>query len=197
MGPDVAAILLAAGSSARMGQQKPLLPLGDKPVIRHCLDALMPAGIRDIVVVVSAQGNGVAAALKGLPVTIAVNDLAGSDMAESVRTGLRSVEGSPSGILVCLSDHPLVSPDTVRTIIRQHGETPDSVIIPCYQEKRGHPTLFPFKIINEIFSGVTLRDIVRSHDRGVRLIDVDNEGVVLDMDTEADYRMIQKKQEGA
>lgn len=193
MGPNVSAILLAAGSSRRMGRSKQLLPLDDKPVIRHCLDALIAADIRDIVVVVSAPENGVTAALKQLPVTVAVNNLPGSDMAESVRTGLRRLDNQPTGILVCLSDHPLVSAETIRTITRHHGETPDPIIIPCHGSKRGHPTLFPSRIIREILSGGTLRDIVGRHGGMIRLVDVKDEGVVLDMDTEEDYHVIVRK----
>ncbi len=196
MEPKVSAILLAAGSSTRMGRPKPLLPLGDKPVIRHCLDALLAAGIMDIVVVVGMPGNGIVKMLRGLPATIAVNNMPGGDMAESVRTGLRALDGSPSGILVCLADHPLVTQDTIRALIRQHRKTPDAVIIPAYQGKRGHPTLFSNKIITEVFSGITLRDIIKNNSHAVRTIEVDNEGVVLDMDTEEDYRLIVQKAKG-
>jgi CTP:molybdopterin cytidylyltransferase MocA len=175
-----------------MGRPKPLLPLGDKPVIRHCLDALTTAGISDIVVVVSPSGQHIVELLRGLPAAIAVNKTAGSDMAESVRTGLRGLNGFPSAIMTCLSDHPLVSSETIRAIVRLHHETPDSIIIPCYQGKRGHPTLFSMRTINEIFSGITLRDIIRNHADQVRSPDFEDKGVILDMDTEEDYLMISR-----
>jgi CTP:molybdopterin cytidylyltransferase MocA len=175
-----------------MGRSKQLLPLGPKPVICRCLDSVLDAGIQDIVVVLGAGSDKIAAAISGMPVRTIINNDPRSDMAESVRTGIRAMDGSPSGILVCLSDHPLVSAETIRTIVRQHHETPDSVIIPCHQGKRGHPTLFPNKIITEVFSGITLRDIIRNNSHKVRAIDVDDEGVVLDMDTEEDYRMISR-----
>jgi len=156
----------------------------------------MAADVRDITVVIGMTGNGIVEMLRGLPVTMAVNDMQGSDMAESVRTGLRTLGGSPSGILICLSDHPLVTKHTIGAVIEQHRKTPDAVIIPAYQGKRGHPTLFPNKILTGIFSGVTLRDIIRNNSHTVRAIDVDDEGVVLDMDTEDDYRLIVQKAKG-
>jgi CTP:molybdopterin cytidylyltransferase MocA len=178
-----------------MGQPKLLRPLGDKPVIRHCIDTLVAADVRDIVAVVSISGNGIREILSGLPATIAVNNIPGSDMAESVRTGLRALKGSPSGVLACLSDHPLVSPETIRSIIRQHRKTPGVILIPVYQGKRGHPTLFPINIISDLFTGpyITLRDIIQKNAPLVRAIDVDDEGVVLDMDTEEDYHKILHK----
>lgn len=188
----VSAVLLAAGFSTRMGQPKPLLPLGDRPVIRHCIDTLAAADIRDIVAVVSMSGNTIAEVLRDSSAVIAVNRTPGSDMAESVRTGIRELKGSPSGVLVYPSDHPLVTSATIRSIIQQHQRTPDSILIPSYQGKRGHPTLFPRSLITGLMTspGSTLRDIIQANANRVQTIDVNDDGVVLDMDTEADYRTI-------
>ncbi len=188
----VSAVLLAAGSSRRMGRTKQLLLLGDKPVIRHCIDSLMEAGISEITVVVNACRNGLAEHLRGLPVTVAVNDNADSDMAESVRTGIKRLRNSSSAVLICLSDHPLVAPETIKTLVYEHRTFPDAVIVPEYHGRRGHPSLFPRHILDEIFSGLTLRDIVKKDPARVRIVPVQDEGVVLDMDTPEDYATILK-----
>ncbi len=175
-----------------MKQPKLLLPLGDKPIIRHCIDTLTTANITEIVAVVSVSGYDIRELLRDLPATIAVNKVPGSEMAESVRTGLRELRMSPSGILVCLSDHPLVSAETFRTIIRQHRKTPNSILIPAYKGKRGHPTLFPSGIISELLagSGKTLRDLIQENLSVVETVDVDDDGVILDIDTEEDYKRL-------
>jgi molybdenum cofactor cytidylyltransferase len=175
-----------------MGRTKQLLRLGDKPVISHCIDAMLDAGISDCVVVVGAQENGITWLLRGLPVTIAVNDVPGSDMAESVRAGLKLISASSSGVLIGLSDHPLVSPETMKALIREHSAFPGYIIIPVYLGRRGHPSLFPIRALREIFFGSNLRDIVRQDPARVRFVDVQDEGVVLDMDTPDDYEAILK-----
>ena len=71
MPPQVSAIVLAAGSSRRMGSSKPLLPLGPKPVIRHCLDIVFGSGIRDVVVVLGENGEAIAGEIDGMPVKTA------------------------------------------------------------------------------------------------------------------------------
>ena len=114
-------------------------------------------------------------------------------MAESIRVGLKQLRHYPSSVLVCLSDHPLVSADTIRFILREHRAFPDAIIIPEYDGRRGHPSLFPRSVLDEIFSGITLRDIVRKDPARVRLAPVGDEGVVLDMDTRQDYAMILKR----
>jgi CTP:molybdopterin cytidylyltransferase MocA len=193
MGLPVSALLLAAGSSTRMGQTKQLLPLGHKPVIIHCIDALVEAGIGEIAVVISSCRNGLAEHLRGLPVLVAVNENPGSDMAESVRSGLHRLQSFSSAVLVCLCDHPLVTPETIRNLVREHGRFPGDIIIPEFQGKRGHPSLFPRHLLDEIFSAKTLRDIVREYPSRVRLVPVRDEGVVLDMDEPRDYTAILKR----
>ncbi len=175
-----------------MGQTKQLLPLGDKPAIRRCVDALLAAGIPDIVVV-TGEDNGIAGALRGLPVTVAVNGAQESDMAESVRVGLKFCDPHSSGVHICLSDHPLVLASTMAALVREHKRAPDSIIIPSSGGYRGHPTLFPLHCVRELFLGGTLRDIVHKDAQRVMLLNTNDDGVVLDMDTPEDYERIKRK----
>jgi molybdenum cofactor cytidylyltransferase len=193
MPPQVSAIVLAAGSSRRMGRSKQLLPLGLSPVIRHCLDGIVASGLRDIVVVLGADHNGTAAVIRGMPLRTVINAVPRSDMAASIRLGLRQVDRASTGVLICLADHPLVSSETIMGLVNAHRSSPDSILIPLYQGRRGHPTLFPRKAIEDIFSVETLRDVIASRAGSVRTVDVDDEGVVLDLDTPEDYERIKRR----
>jgi molybdenum cofactor cytidylyltransferase len=171
-----------------MGTPKQLLPLGGRPVIRRCADAVFASGIQDLVVVVNGEGEKIVETLAGLPVTIVRNDAVDSQMADSARVGVKALDNRFSGVLVCLSDHPLVDPKTFQIIIQAHQRGPDRIIIPCHEGRRGHPALFPRTILNEVLSGGTLRDIVAKDEHRVQPIEVDDRGVLLDMDTDADYQ---------
>ncbi len=173
-----------------MGRTKQLLPLGDKPAIRHCVDTLLAAAVPDIVVVAGGEKDGIAEALRGLPVALTINVAPESDMAESARVGLKSCDPRSSGVLICLSDHPLVMPSTIAALLREHGGSPHRIIIPCCRGRRGHPSLFPLPVARELLSGGTLRDIVRKDERRVTLMDTDDDGVLLDMDTPEDYERL-------
>lgn len=175
-----------------MGRPKQLLPLNGKPIIKLCLECIMASGMTDIVVVLGWNSDDAARALGGAPAKIVCNNDPGSEMAESVRTGLRKIDASATGVLVCLSDHPLVSPGTVRTLVREHGKEPGAIIIPLYKGRKGHPTLFPLSLVREVFSGLTLRDVITRHARSVHAVDVPDEGVILDMDTPEDYERIRR-----
>jgi len=176
-----------------MGQPKQLLPLGSKPIIRHCLDNLAVAGIRNTVVVLGQNGSEILDSIKELPVKVVFNETPVSEMAESVRIGLRALCEPSSGVLVHLSDHPLVSVETLKSLVQCHVESPERIIIPLRKERRGHPTLFPKPVIDEVFEGLNLRDIVNRDSSRARFLNVVDEGVILDVDTKEDYERILKK----
>jgi CTP:molybdopterin cytidylyltransferase MocA len=88
-----------------------------------------------------------------------------------------------------------VSAGTLKSIVQCYLENPDKIIIPLYKGKRGHPSLFPKPVIDEVFEGLTLRDIINRDSSRIRILSVDDEGVILDMDTKEDYERILKKME--
>src|SRR5919198_358687 len=89
---SIAAVLLAAGRSRRMGAFKPLLPFGGVSVVEACVESLREAGVREVVVVVGHRAEEVRAALDGLPfVRFAVNDQPGSEMGVSIARGVEAV----------------------------------------------------------------------------------------------------------
>ena len=190
MSGTVAAILLAAGKSRRMGSCKQLLPLGASTVIARCLDALVSGGAAEIVVVVAEEGSDVTAAVRDYPVRIAVNQECEGDMASSVRAGRDALTTDASGVIVTLCDYPLVSAGTISSLVAEHGESADSIIIPCHQERRGHPLLFPRAVLDELAGDMILRDLVRREPDRICCLDVNDPGVLLDMDTPEDYRRI-------
>lgn len=173
-----------------MQRTKQLLPLGEKTVIAHCAEGLINAGIGDIVVVTGKKHKSIQKALDDFPVRFAVNPHPESEMADSVRTGLGEISHSSTGILICLSDHPLISSETFRSLAFMHEKMPDKIIVPIHKGKRGHPTLFPAGVIKEIFSAVSLREVIRQNSGKTFFAEMPDEGVVMDMDTTEDYEKI-------
>ncbi|QOX80471.1 nucleotidyltransferase family protein [Trichlorobacter lovleyi] len=186
----VAAVLLAAGKSSRMGSCKPLLPLGDGTVISRCLDTLQRGGVNEVVVVVSLQGEAVARAARDHGVRCVVNPDEGGDMASSIRVGRDSITPETSGIIVALCDYPLVLPDTVTALIDQHLLHPESIITPTCGGRRGHPLLLPRLMLEELSEGNTLRDLLQKDAARIRDLPLEDSGVLIDMDTPDDYRAV-------
>ena len=177
----------------RMGTSKQLLRLGTKSVIRHCVDPLVAAGITEIIVVSGADHDAYAGELNGTGARIVRNNAQDSQMADSVRVGLRALGAGCSGVFVGLADHPLVGCATYRTMVTAHHQSSERIIIPAFQGKRGHPSLFPLPVISGIFLLPILRDLIREQSDRLLVVDVPDAGVVLDMDTKEDYRSIAEK----
>jgi molybdenum cofactor cytidylyltransferase len=188
---SVAAILLAAGKSQRMGRCKQVLPLGDTTVIGRCLETLMVGGISKIVVVVSPEGHEVTETVRKYPVRIAVNNDPNGDMAASVRSGRDALPAETTGVIVALCDYPLVAPSTVEQLVGQHYKSPALIIIPTHAGRRGHPVLFPRTVLADLTADLMLRDLIRRNSSGIYHVDVGDEGVLLDMDTPEDYEKVQ------
>ncbi len=170
-----------------MGRSKQLLPLNDKPLIRHCLDTIIASQIADIVVVLGAEAAGIERAIGGYRIKKVFNTDPASDMAESLRIGLRETDEASTGCLVCLSDHPLVLSRTIRTLLNLHAKDPGKIIVPVYHGKKGHPTLLPMSVVREVFKGYTLRDVIQNAAEIVERVHVGDKGVVFDIDTMDDY----------
>ncbi len=184
----ITALLLAAGSSSRMGQPKALLPLGDKPAIIHCLTPLLHGSVSQIIVVLGGGSEPAAAQLQDMSLKILYNTLPQSDMAKSVRIGLQAMAPQCQAALICLVDHPLVQAQTIKQMVAAALEQPGKIIIPTYEGRRGHPTLFPRQLLTETFQGLNLQEIIRRHPDEVVLLPVADEGVVLEMDTPEEYQ---------
>lgn len=187
---SVAAILLAAGKSRRMGCCKQLLPLGGSTVIARCIDALVAGGVGEIVVVVAEEGNEVAEAVRSYPVRVVVNPACEGDMSSSVRAGRDALAAESRTVIVSLCDYPLVSADTIKLLTVAAGDSPGSIVVPCYRKRRGHPLLVPRDVLDELGENQTLRDLLRSDAGRICHIDVDDQGVLLDMDTPEEYQRI-------
>jgi molybdenum cofactor cytidylyltransferase len=193
---SVAAILLAAGKSRRMGRCKQLLPFGETTVIGRCLETLITAGISDIVAVVSSEGREVVEAAQKYPVRIAVNNLPDGDMASSVLVGRSALSPEVSGVIIALCDYPLLTPSTVARLVRQHHESPGFIIMPTHDGRRGHPVLFPRSVLDELAADLSLRDLVQREPARNYHLAVTDEGVLLDMDTPEDYDKMREKRSG-
>ena len=176
-----------------MGSSKQLLELSDKPVIRWCLDGLKAGGVDDIVVVLGPTGRQIEAAIEGYGATIAWNSDPASDMAGSVRVGLKALPVQTTAVLVLPVDHPLVSPHTIKALAAAHRQDPARIVIPVHQGRKGHPVLFPRPVVEELHGCATLREVVRRDSERLRLVEVDDEGILFNLNTPADLQALEAR----
>ena len=181
----VAAILLAAGQSRRMGAFKPLLPFGDKTVIERCLDYLQQGGVETIVVVLGHRAAEVRKKLNGRPVIFALNPDPNSEMGASIAAGIRALPESSAATLIALVDHPAIPPEVVSTLI-ENWKKGARIIVPTWHDRGGHPVLVDLSFRQELLNlDATggLRALFEVSRNEVKRVPVDSPFIARDMDT--------------
>ena len=184
---EVAAILLAAGRSSRMGAFKPLLPFGNKTVIECCIDYLRAGGVEEIVVVVGHRADEIRRRVSN--VRFAHNPDPDSEMGASIAVGVRELPDTTQATLIALVDHPAV-PATVVSTVLDAWKSGARLVIPTWQNRGGHPVLvdlhFKAELANLTETG-GLRTLFETHRNEVKRVPVDSPFIARDMDTWDDY----------
>lgn len=197
---EVAAILLAAGQSTRMGAFKPLLPFGEKTVIESCIDYLQRGGVETIVVVLAHRAAEIKEKLPGLTVRFALNPDPESEMSESIACGVRELPLETRATFIALADYPAVPADVVAVLVNNWQAGKTGLLIPEYQGRGGHPVLIDLRFRNELLSLDSrrgLRSLFDANRDKVRRVPVDSPFIARDIDTWDDYRALHKQVFGA
>ena len=136
------AMVLAAGRSTRTGSQnKLLLALDGKPLVAHVVDATLASSIHQVHVITGYQRDDLKDALGDRPVRYIHNPVYHLGMGSSINSGVRGLSDRVSGVILCLADMPWVHADHIDQLIKHFS--PEAVCAPYFDDKRGHPVLFP------------------------------------------------------
>lgn len=190
--PAIAAVVLAAGHSRRMGSPKLVLPWGNTTVISQVINVLRRTGIQEIVVVTGGAQPEVELALQGLPVRLVHNPQhAHSEMLSSFQVGMAALGSDPAAILLVLGDQPQIQEEVIIKLIQEYVETGAPLLVPSYQNRRGHPWLMDRSLMTTVLAmqePATLRDFLNERSHMIRYIMVETPSVLQDLDTPEDYR---------
>lgn len=191
---EVAAIILAAGRSQRMGAFKPLLPFGPTTVIETCIENVRAGGVKNIVVVLGddTRAEDLKEHLKNAGVSFAVNPDSNSEMSVSIACGVRNLPEQARAVIINPVDHAAVPGEVVKTLISEWKKG-TRLVKPTWNGRGGHPVLIDLDFRDELLGldpNSGLKTFFSVHQAEVSRIPVDSNYVARDMDTWDDYRAL-------
>ena len=191
--PEVAAVVLAAGSSTRMGQNKLLLSLQGETLAGRAVRAAADAGLAPIIVVLGHEAERVRAALVALPCQTVINPDHARGKGTSLQVGIAAVAATPAGAaVVMLADMPFVTAAMLAQVAARHGETGAPMVVSRYGEVTAPPILYDRALFAELLAlpgQACGKEMVRRHRADAQLIPWP-EAALADVDLPEDYRRL-------
>ena len=181
----LAAVILSAGASTRMGRPKALLPYREGTFLEHLIQVTRDPRIGVTRVVLGAGGEMIREVANLNPSVVVLNTEWEKGQLSSIRAGLRSLDGiETDGMILCPVDHPLVSARLVSELVTQFYEHKKSVVLPTFKGRRGHPAIFSKDLFGELLAAPEdkgARAVVWAHSSDVLEVPTDEEGVILNL----------------
>ena len=184
----IAAIVLAAGQSSRMGANKLLLPLDGKPLLAHVVDAARASNVTSIVMVLGYQAEKIRALFDGGDIKFVLNENYRQGMAGSLKCGLAAAPDDCDGAMIFLGDMPDISAELTNRIIAAFDPGQGrAIIVPVKAGRQGHPVLWGrrfFPLLQEKLSGDSgAKNLIEENAGWVARVEAAQDGVFADIDT--------------
>ncbi|WP_147820675.1 nucleotidyltransferase family protein [Salidesulfovibrio onnuriiensis] len=192
---QVAGVILAAGMASRMGDNKLLLSVRGKAVVRNVVEAACASRLSPVIAVLGRDAEAVRPEVSLDSVTVVENPQYYLGYAESLNKGLEAVPASCAGAMFLLGDQPLLQPATIDALVEAFLEDPRRWVAPEYHGTRGNPVIVPrtwFGKIQSLHGDTGPREFINDPQAQLNLVPVEDEGVLLDVDTPADYIKVRK-----
>jgi molybdenum cofactor cytidylyltransferase len=186
---SIAALVLAAGRSTRMGGPNKLVAeIGGKPLVRIAAEQALASRAKPVIVVTGHQRERVEAALAGLPVRLVHNPDFAEGLGTSVRAGIAAVPASADGAVICLGDMPQVDADLINRLIAAFAPEQGALaVIPSIDGKRGNPVLWSRRFFPDLMAlegDIGARNLIGRYGEAVIEVPVTGEAALTDIDTQ-------------
>lgn len=192
----ISAIILAAGESRRMGEQKLLMRWGRTTVLERVISVFADAGLDEILVVTGSHRNeieGIVSAMKdNHPIRSVFNEnFSAGEMLSSIQCGLHELtNGRARAAMIALGDQPQVREGSVRMVCDAYRESGSPLVVPSFNMRRGHPWLVArtlWKELLELAPHQTPRVFLDRHKEKIYYVNAADDSVLADLDTPSEY----------
>jgi molybdenum cofactor cytidylyltransferase len=191
MPKNIHGIVLAAGASTRMGKPKPLLEADGTTFLERAIKLLRTAGCTYVVAVVNDSDDWIARVADSSGAAVVINDRADSEQIDSLQLAIANLPDGYDAVVVLPVDFPRVKQETVNALLQQFSRKPAAVLSPAHKGRAGHPVIFSRDVVTELLRPDLpdgARSVIERHTRDAQTLEVDDAGVLIDIDTPADYQ---------
>ena len=185
------AIILAAGQSKRMGKLKPLLRFKDKTFLDQIISVLKLSDVDRITVVLGAKAETIKKSADLSGTNVVINKDYQKGQLSSLIAAIEQTPQETDAILVCLVDSPFITKEVVNKIIGKFKKTNNPIIVPVFNKKRGHPTLFSRSLFNELLNAPEeqgARYVLYSNEEKILELETSEGAILIGIDTPDDYK---------
>jgi molybdenum cofactor cytidylyltransferase len=196
----VAGVILAAGSSTRLGRPKQLLDLDGEPLLRHTIRNALGSRLDEVVVVLGARAAEIDGAVGYLGQRTVVNPSHEQGQSTSMRLGLESIHPDSDAVLFLLGDQPGVRPPLIDALLARYHDSLAPIVQGRFQGKPGNPVLIArslFSKLAAIEGDEGARSVVAAHRGEISFVDLPEIAVPQDVDTDEDYQALLQSWETA
>ena len=194
----ISAVILAAGESRRMGKQnKLLLPVGGESLLFKLVKSVCTSDVGQVLVVIGHEADKIRLELKDLPLSFVYNPNFSEGMTTSIKSGVKEVSPDCDGLLICLADMPFIKKSDINKLIHAYVQNRIKekrlIVVPVFKGQQGNPVLFSSEFRNDILEhkkGSGCRGVIMNYPESVKEIEMDNDNMLLDVDTLEDYQSV-------
>ena len=194
----ISAVILAAGESRRMGKQnKLLLPVGGEALLIKLVKSVCDSDVGQVLVVIGHEAEKIRRELNTFPLSFVYNPNFSEGMTTSIKSGVKAISPDCDGLLICLADMPFIKNSDINKLIHAYVQNRIKekrlIVVPVFKGQQGNPVLFSSEFRNDILEhkkGSGCRGVIMNYPESVKEIEMDNDNMLLDVDTLEDYQSV-------
>ena len=187
----ISLVILAAGKSTRMKENKLLLKVNSETLIQHVVKAAKKSSVDEIVVVLGHEAAKIKEQLAKLDCKVVTNENYTKGQSESVKVGLAAVTSNSEAVMILPADVVLIDAESINKVVEEYRRSKSRIVIASHRQQSGHPilidkTLFPeVAQIGEDTQG--LKAVIDRHRTEIKYVEVGTENVLIDIDTREEF----------
>jgi len=192
----ISAIILAAGTSSRMGFLKQTANIKGKSLLELVLDKVRKFPFHEIIIVLGYKHEEVMKTLKLEYEKVVINEEYEKGMSSSLKKGVLNISKDSEAFAIFLADMPLIKEESIEKVINEFNERSCLIVAPIFNKVIGHPVIFHRNLIPEIINlegDIGAKKVIEKYKDEACFIEIDDEGVLIDIDTPKDLEEVLKK----